>query len=282
MTKPVLHFLAVVCAALALGGCSLGWFEAAPAPREADRGRASEPARVAAPARPASPDGNRRSGSRRTDKAPAGAVAPAWDQTERTRNTSLVLPKLSEIERMCLASGAVRKSAFVEPKPGITGKWSQCGARRTFDVRAADHGRVKLSPAAKVRCPMVPAIDRWVREVVAPAAIRELGSPVTSLRVLASYACRTRNSRRGARVSEHGRANAVDVAAFTLADGRVVTVKRGWRGRLDESRFLRRVHLGGCKIFTTVLGPDSDKYHHNHFHLDLARHGRKGTYRVCR
>ncbi len=83
-------------------------------------------------------------------------------------------------------------------------------------------------------------------------------------------------------MSEHGHANAVDISRFYLADGREITVKRGWKGSSGERRFLRAAHRGGCMFFTTVLGPRYNRAHHDHFHLDLARHGRKGTYRVCK
>lgn len=129
---------------------------------------------------------------------------------------------------------------------------------------------------------MIPAVEQWLSEVVQPAARRYLGQDVQSVTVAASYSCRTRNSVRGAKLSEHGRANALDVSAFKLADGGKVTVKGGWKSWSSEARFLRVVHKGGCGIFTTVLGPDADRYHHDHFHFDLARHGRLGTYRVCR
>ena len=182
-------------------------------------------------------------------------------------------------ESACLRSNAVRISRFVRPAGQILRR--QCGAARPFKVHAADHGRIRLSPPATLRCQMVPAVDSWVRNVVVPAAERHLGSPVTSLRVAASYSCRSINSKRGAKLSQHAFANALDISAFTLADGRVVTVKRGWRGWGSERAFLRAVHRGACRHFTTVLGPDADRYHHDHFHFDLARHGRTGTYRVC-
>jgi hypothetical protein len=66
-----------------------------------------------------------------------------------------------------------------------------------------------------------------------------------------------------------------------LADGRLVTVKGGWSSWSAESGFLRNVHRGGCSIFTTVLGPNANAYHADHFHFDLARHGRDGNHRVC-
>jgi len=184
-------------------------------------------------------------------------------------------------EKRCMAAGRVRETRFVRSRSSLGGP-SVCGAVYPFEVSAADNGRVALRPKALLRCAMVPAVDNWVRSAVVPASVEHLGSPVVGLRVAASYSCRTRNSKPGAKLSEHGLANALDVAAFDLADGRRVTVKRGWRNNNDEAGFLRAVHRAACREFTTVLGPNSDRYHQDHFHLDLARHGRDGTYRVCR
>ena len=184
-------------------------------------------------------------------------------------------------ERACLRSGSVRESRFVQPVSQLGGP-NVCGALSPFKMSAADYGRVSLRPAAILRCPMVNTVDDWVREAIAPAAARYLGSPVVQIKVAASYSCRTRNGLAGAKLSEHGLANALDISAFLLADGRKVTLRRGWRGAPAEQAFLRAVHRSACKRFTTVLGPDADKYHQDHFHVDLARHNRKGTYRVCR
>ena len=191
-------------------------------------------------------------------------------------------PRFADDERACLASGVVRSSNFVTTRSSLGSGYSGCGAIQPFVVRAAVGGRVALRPAATLRCPMVPAVEDWLRDVVRPAARQHLGREVVSIQVAASYACRTRNSIPGARLSEHGRANALDVRGFVLAGGEVVSVRHGWHSWGGESAFLREVHRGACRIFTTVLGPNADRYHRDHFHFDLARHGRRGTYRVCR
>ena len=87
--------------------------------------------------------------------------------------------------------------------------------------------------------------------------------------VLASYSCRPRNNQRGARLSEHGLGNAIDIGAFTLQSGRKVNVEHGWFGSSSESSFLRNVRAYACNDFMTVLGPGSDYEHRNHIHLDL-------------
>jgi hypothetical protein len=184
-------------------------------------------------------------------------------------------------ETACLSSGAVRESAFLRGRSALGGP-SVCGAARPFEMSAAARGRVAMTPAALLRCPMIPQIERWTETVVEPAARMYLGAPVVEMKVAASYACRPINHQSGSRLSEHGHANALDVSAFHLANGRVVTVKAGWHGSADERAFLRAVHRGACDGFTTVLGPDADRFHHDHFHVDLARHGRDGLMRICK
>jgi hypothetical protein len=190
-------------------------------------------------------------------------------------------PWRADEERACLGAGVVRESPFVAARASLGGP-SVCGALKPFSVAAAARGYVALKPPALLRCPMVPAVDHWVERVVTPAARRHFGVHVVELKVAASYSCRGMNGVRGARLSEHGHANAVDISAFVLADGRTVHVKTGWWGAWAERAFLRAVHGGACNIFSTVLGPSYDANHRDHFHLDLARHGRNGDVRICK
>jgi hypothetical protein len=188
-------------------------------------------------------------------------------------------PWRADEERACLASGVVRENHFVTARLGLGGP-SVCGALRPFTVSATANGWVHLQPAALLRCQMVPAVDDWTQRVVIPAVRYYYGAQLVELKVAASYGCRPMNHVDGARLSEHGHANAVDISAFLLADGRTITVKGGWNGDPADRAFLRAVHRGSCDVFTTVLGPDYDANHHDHFHLDLARHG--GSGRICK
>jgi hypothetical protein len=189
-------------------------------------------------------------------------------------------PWRADDERMCLASGIVRDNPFVARRSALGGP-DACGAIQPLFMSAAAQGRVSLKPQATLRCPMVPAVDHWVRTSVVPAARHFLGTDVVELQIVASYSCRPRNGIAGGRLSEHGHANALDVAGFVLADGRRVTVLTGWNGSVGERAFLRAVHKGACRTFTTVLGPHADAFHRDHFHLDLARHGKSGRVRIC-
>ncbi len=190
-------------------------------------------------------------------------------------------PWRHEVELACLHSGGVRQVSYVSALPKLKGP-KPCGAVQPFEVAASAGGSVALDPPARLRCPMIPAVDRWIRHVVQPAANRLFGQPIVSLKVIASYSCRPMNNKSGDLLSEHGYANAIDISSFTLANGRKVAVKTGWRGYPKERAFLRAVHGGACRVFTTVLGPNHDSHHQDHFHLDLARHGRRGDRRICK
>ena len=191
-------------------------------------------------------------------------------------------PWRSPEERACLASGIVRASAFIQPKSALGGP-SVCGAESPFEMSAANNGRVELKPPASLRCPMIPQIDSWVRDVVEPAARQHFRQEVVGITLLASYSCRPMNGVSGSTISEHAYANAIDVGGFTLANGQKISVLRDWSGGTDrEQAFLRDVHGGACEYFTTVLGPNHDSLHANHLHLDLAHHGRDGLKRICK
>ncbi|MFV0296832.1 MAG: extensin family protein [Hyphomicrobiaceae bacterium] len=206
----------------------------------------------------------------------------------RTTPSSIGLPHIrsqsgdwrAKEERRCLALNLVKRTSFHIERPSIDGP-GRCGAIHPFRVTAAMNGRVALQPAALLRCEMIPALDIWMATVVEPMAQRYYRMPVVELKVAASYSCRGRNGIPGAKLSEHGHANAIDISRFKLADGRWISVKKDWWGSARDRTFLRQVHKGACGVFTTVLGPLADRYHRDHFHLDLARHGRKGTYHFC-
>lgn len=129
---------------------------------------------------------------------------------------------------------------------------------------------VQFSQPATLNCSVTQPLYDWMSATVQPAAQAAFGENVTAISVASSYSCRARNNKRGARMSEHGFGNAIDIASFTLADGRKITVKQGWRGDDDERTFLREIRKDACGEFMTVLGPGSDRYHGDHFHLDLA------------
>ena len=137
-----------------------------------------------------------------------------------------------------------------------------------------------LTPAATLACPIVSALDHWVSEGVQPAARRWFGSQVVEIKQISSYSCRGMVGAGGSGISEHAFGNAIDIAAFSFADGRRVTVQEGWHGTPEEQGFLRDVHFAACNNFNTVLAPGYNAAHYNHIHVDLMR--RDNGDRPCR
>jgi hypothetical protein len=132
-------------------------------------------------------------------------------------------------------------------------------------------GAIAVKPAATLACPIVSVLDRWLNDSVQPAAQRWFGSRVVEIKQISAYSCRGMNGNPSAHISEHAFGNALDIAAFTLADGRRITVKDGWHGLPEEQGFLRDVQGTACQQFNTVLAPGSNVYHYDHIHVDLMR-----------
>ncbi len=140
-------------------------------------------------------------------------------------------------------------------------------------------GPVAVTPAATLACPIVSALDQWIAATVQPAAMRWFGQPVVEIKQISAYSCRGMNGQSGAPISEHAFGNALDIAAFTFADGRKVVVQKGWNGSPEEQGFLHDVQGGACEEFTTVLAPGSNRFHYNHIHVDLMR--RASRRQIC-
>jgi hypothetical protein len=168
------------------------------------------------------------------------------------------------------------KIATFQALPVLIGP-GECGATDAVilqTITLSDQDRLTVSPPATLRCPMAEEVAHWVREDVAPS-VAKLGAPLRGLDNFDSYECRGRNRVRGATLSEHGRADALDVRLFKLADGRELTltdihVNKDWREQMKATV---------CARFSTVLGPGSDGNHEEHIHLDLAE--RHNNYKIC-
>lgn len=144
-------------------------------------------------------------------------------------------------------------------------------------VRVTSVAGVALSTPALITCPTAQALKTWVEDGVRPAVGRT-GGGVASLRVAAHYSCRSRNNQPGTRLSEHSFGRAVDIAAIRLRDGSELSVLNDWNSTANGAR-MRRMWQAACGPFGTVLGPEADRYHRDHFHFDTASY-RSGSY--CR
>lgn len=222
-----------------------------PRPRPAEAPAPSDD-NPSATAQPSEPD-------KATEQAaPAAPPAPATPQPTACRlaltEEIAIAPSIPDIKGpgACGGTDLVRLEAIVLP----------------------DKHRVAVTPPATLRCSMASAIANWIRTDIAPLT-QKLGSEITTLDNYDSYECRGFNRIPGAHLSEHGRANALDVRAFKLADGRSIALTDRTVPRETREAVLHSV----CSRFVTVLGPGSDGYHEEHIHLDLRE--RHNGYRIC-
>lgn len=150
----------------------------------------------------------------------------------------------------------------------ITAKVKGCGVAKPVKITSV--AGVRLSQPATVDCDTARALKTWVQKGLMPAYGK---GKVVELQVAGHYVCRTRNHRKGAKISEHGRGRAIDISGFTFSNGKTVTVARNF------DKTMRKAHKAACGIFGTTLGPGSDGMHEDHLHFDTAKH-RSGAY--CR
>ncbi len=141
-----------------------------------------------------------------------------------------------------------------------------CSALSAVQLR--DIG-TRASNLGAMTCPLAFAFTQWVQSDLQVPAIGEFGSAVVKVETMGTYACRPIAG--SGRLSEHATANAVDVAAFILADGRRISVLEGWNGDERHARFLRSVRVSACRRFNTVLSPDYNADHRDHMHFDMGR-----------
>ena len=183
----------------------------------------------------------------------------------------------AETCRALLRRAGIRFTAL--PPRGGSG---QCGYEDA--VRFAPGGALAIAyrPAdLGTSCPVAAALALWEWHVVQPAALRHFGVGVARIEHFGSYSCRRIYGRSEGAWSEHASANAVDIAAFRLRDGRRVSIAGDWKEGGAEARFLREVRDGACRLFATTLSPDYNEAHRDHLHLDQAERGAMG-WRACR
>jgi hypothetical protein len=190
--------------------------------------------------------------------------APGW-------LTRLKLARVARDPELCLRTLATAGWTFAqlpdkEFAPG-------CGFENVVRIDAA---RLAVGTPFALSCPAAVALALWERHLLQPAAHAHFGHRVVRMEHFGSYACRDIAGRSEARRSRHATADALDIAGLVLADGRRIRIVQHWSTGGNEALFLRELHAGACRVFDTVLGPDYDAAHRDHFHVE------RGGNRVCR
>jgi hypothetical protein len=209
------------------------------------------------------------------EKPAAAKPAPAATDKPAEQASSPPAPPAPPPPSACRL--ALTDAIAIAPSiPDIKGP-GECGGEDLVRLEAVvlpDKRRVAVKPAAIMRCAMASEIAAWIRIDMAPL-VTSLGSVISDLDNLDSFECRGRNGIAGAKMSEHGRANALDVHDLKLANGQSIT----FTDRMVPREVRESVLHSMCARFTTVLGPGSDGYHEDHIHIDLME--RHNNYKIC-
>jgi hypothetical protein len=213
-----------------------------------------------------------------TETGPAAAEPqPPAPQDGKPTEQAAPAPSQPPAPQVSACRQALTEAIAIAPSiPDIHGAGG-CGGEDLVRLEAIvlpDRRLVSVKPAAILRCAMASELADWIRTDIAPLAV-SLGSTISNLDNFDSFECRGRNRIVGARLSEHGRANALDVRALKLANGRSISLTDRTVPRDVRETVLHSV----CARFSTVLGPSSDWYHEDHIHLDLME--RRNNYRIC-
>lgn len=212
----------------------------------------------------------------KVESAPNGGEVPNASQSPEEVKPDAEVTEAKPPEPSACRLALTEAIAIAPSIPAIKGPGA-CGGDdlvRLEAVVTADNQKVPVKPAAILRCTMATAIADWVRTDMAPLAV-SLGTRLAELDNFDSFECRGRNRVKGARLSEHGLANALDVRGLKLANGSTLSLTDRNVARETREKVLHSV----CTRFMTVLGPGSDWYHEDHIHLDLAE--RRNNYKIC-
>ena len=147
-----------------------------------------------------------------------------------------------------------------------------CGWQNSERVTAMAGARISVD---KLTCELTAGLGLWMIHEVQPEAVRLFGHKVGEVHHVGGYSCRNIDGSSGER-SEHAAANALDITAFTLANGQRISVLRGWPQEGAEGAFLRHIHARACRYFPVALGPAYNAAHRDHFHYD------RGAARKCK
>lgn len=198
-------------------------------------------------------------------------TSPAWSLRPAGRSAAFI--QVMADRQAAIIRGQVCNDPAIQGEAiGRVEGRGRCGIDNAVRVKSVLG--VSLQPSARMDCTTANALKRWVDEGLMPATDNQ----AASMRIVSGYSCRFRNSAASGKLSEHSFGRAIDIAAIGLKDGREMTLLTGWNTERDGPAW-RQMWRAACGPFGTVLGPESNRFHRDHFHFDTARY-RSGSY--CR
>ncbi len=202
------------------------------------------------------------------------------EEPEKQRSVALPISTKEEIQ----ACDRLINSALIGKKRDkpLAGK-GVCGSNPVYNISAIRTiaGTITFTQSVPLNCQMLEGLALW-GEGIQKDAQKHLSTSLAEVDVISTYACRNRYNDPNQRISQHSFANAIDISGFKMKSGESISLLKTWDKENNQSTFLKAVHKTACKIFSTVLGPESNAAHKDHFHFDMGRGGIKATYKYCR
>jgi hypothetical protein len=215
----------------------------------------------------------------------AAAVAVVCDLPGRVLAQSGAAPPEAAAEVAMTSTECQRRLVARHAAFAFTGPIAEGACAIPLPVRlrslALGSGDIAFTGAPTLDCRLAERLADWIGNVVEPLARHHLGDGLAAIETGPGYVCRNRNNAAAGKLSEHAKGNALDIAAFTLGDGRRIAVRLPGQLSPAEAAFFAAVRTTACGYFLTVLGPGSDDAHAGHLHVDLGLHGRTANYRIC-
>jgi len=198
------------------------------------------------------------------DLVPRGRVSSA-SKPHKAKTARPAAPPTMEV-RQCMAKLQSQSIAFTPlPDQNFGGGCSALGSVKLLDIG------VPATNLGAMTCNLAANFAAWARFGVQPAARLILGAEIVRIETFGTYNCRPIAG--SGKLSEHAHSNAIDVSAFVLSDGRRISIEKDWSGDRRTRQFLEVIHASACKRFRTVLSPDYNAAHHDHFHFDMGGKG---------
>lgn len=213
---------------------------------------------------------------------PRKATAAATPVTPPQPNIAVAIPQSPVVpDGSCTAAlKAAHADYAMAAAPAAAGICQVDGAVNLKSVETL-HGRVAFPEAPLLNCRFAAQFATWVATQASPLTAANTGSPLAKVWTGPGYDCRGRNGDISAKISEHGFGNAVDITTMATADGKQMQVADAITTTSASYPALKAMRASACMYFTTVLGPGANSAHASHFHLDLGKHGKSNTYRIC-
>lgn len=191
--------------------------------------------------------------------------APLLIQDSPTFVTKYKIIKLKNNPQACfkvLGSSDLKFEKMIDKETG-----NDCGY---FSAAVLNQSGISYGGDITLTCPALVSLAMWETHHLQQLAEKVLGQKVQRIRHYGTYACRNINSKKKGQRSQHASANAIDIAGFRLEDGSEISVLKHWNSDSPEGEFIREVHGAACYYFKTVLGPEYNDLHKDHFHFDMG------------